>query len=226
MQHNEQIYNPRNNDSPPELDLSTPADFTLTYLLKEAVNEQLQKDEKNENALPMSSPIGLQVVEEILAGPSNQPILASTPEGEELCEELQERVSRRSQQTSPANTEDIHPGYPYRENINNNNDLLQDHYPHPYLAAQVNRSDGDPRILGKEERGAPTYDEGLLVAQSMAVVRDDLEDEVATYPLGENVYLDTDFLQAMGELDDRGLAAEGLRLIQLDREFRYLEQWE
>jgi hypothetical protein len=36
----------------------------------------------------------------------------------------------------------------------------------------------------------------------MAVVRDDLEDEVATYPLGENTYLNTDFLQAMGELDD------------------------
>jgi hypothetical protein len=92
--------------------------------------------------------------------------------------------------------------------------------------AQVNRSNGDPRVLGKAERGAPIYDEGPLVAQSMAVVRDDLEDEVATYPLGENAYLDTDFLQAVGELNDRGLAAECLRLTQLDREFRYLEQWE
>jgi hypothetical protein len=30
----------------------------------------------------------------------------------------------------------------------------------------------------------------------------------------------------MGELDDRGLAAESLCLMQLDGEFRYLEQWE
>jgi hypothetical protein len=37
-----------------------------------------------------------------------------------------------------------------------------------------------------------------------------MEDEVATYPFGENAYLDTDFLQALGGLDDRGLAAEGL----------------
>jgi hypothetical protein len=60
----------------------------------------------------------------------------------------------------------------------------------------------------------------------MAVVEDDIEDEVTTYPLGENVYLDTDFLHAMGELNDRGLAADGLCLVQLDGEFRYLEQWE
>jgi hypothetical protein len=60
----------------------------------------------------------------------------------------------------------------------------------------------------------------------MAVVENDIKDEVATYPFRENVYLNTDFLQAMGELDDRGLAADGLRLVQLDGEFRYLEQWE
>jgi hypothetical protein len=60
----------------------------------------------------------------------------------------------------------------------------------------------------------------------MAVVRDDLEEEVATYPLGENTYLNTNFLQAMGELDDQGLAAESLCLVQIDGEFHYLEQWE
>jgi hypothetical protein len=127
---------------------------------------------------------------------------------------------------SPTNTEDLHPGYPYRENINNNDDLPQDHYPHPYLAAQVNRSNGDPRILGRMEKGVATYDEGPLMAQLMAVVEGDIEDEVATYPLGENVYLDTDFLHAMGALNDRGLAADSLCLMQLDSEFRYLEQWE
>ena len=30
----------------------------------------------------------------------------------------------------------------------------------------------------------------------------------------------------MGEMDDRGLAAEGLRLVQLDGEFRHLKHWE
>jgi hypothetical protein len=30
----------------------------------------------------------------------------------------------------------------------------------------------------------------------------------------------------MGNLDDRGLVAEGLRLVQLQGEFRYLEQWQ
>jgi predicted nucleotidyltransferase len=44
----------------------------------------------------------------------------------------------------------------------------------------------------------------------MKVVYDDIEDEVASYPLGEDTYLDMDFLQAMGNIDDRGLAAETL----------------
>jgi hypothetical protein len=92
--------------------------------------------------------------------------------------------------------------------------------------AQVNQSNGDLRILGKEERGAPTYDEGPLTTQPMVVVRDDFEGKVVTYPLGEDAYLDTDFLQAMGELNNWELAAESLRLVQIDREFRYLEQWE
>jgi hypothetical protein len=57
-------------------------------------------------------------------------------------------------------------------------------------------------------------------------VAEDIEDEVATYPFGEDAYLDTDFLRAMGNLDDRGMAAEGLRLVQLQGEFRYLDQWQ
>jgi hypothetical protein len=85
---------------------------------------------------------------------------------------------------------------------------------------------GDPRILGRTEKGAATYDEGPLMAQPMKVVEDNIEDEIATYPIGENAYLDTDFLQAMGTLNDRGLAADGLRLMQLDSEFRSFEQWE
>jgi hypothetical protein len=49
---------------------------------------------------------------------------------------------------------------------------------------------------------------------------------VVTYPFGEDAYLDTDFLRAMGNLNDWGLAAEGLRLVQLQGEFRYLDQWQ
>jgi hypothetical protein len=60
----------------------------------------------------------------------------------------------------------------------------------------------------------------------MEVVYDDIEDEVASYPLGEDAYLDTDFLRAMGNIDDRGLAAESLCLVQLQSEFRYLEKWQ
>jgi hypothetical protein len=60
----------------------------------------------------------------------------------------------------------------------------------------------------------------------MEVVYDDIEDNVALYPLGEDAYLDTDFLRAMGNIDDRGLAAEGLRLVQLESEFHYLEKWQ
>jgi hypothetical protein len=110
--------------------------------------------------------------------------------------------------------------------MDNNNNLPQAHYPHPYLAAQINRSNGDPRILEKVDKGVATYDKGSLTAQPMKVMEDDIEDEVTTYPIGENTYLDTDFLQAMGTVNDRGLVADGLCLVQLDGEFRNLEQWE
>jgi hypothetical protein len=81
-------------------------------------------------------------------------------------------------------------------------------------------------VLGKAERGVATYDEGPLVAQPWAEESINVEDEITTYPLGENAYLDTDFLQAIGELNDRGLAAECLCLTQIEGEFHYLKQWE
>jgi hypothetical protein len=83
-----------------------------------------------------------------------------------------------------------------------------------------------PRIRGKDEKGDIPYDEGPLTVTPFDTVAEDIEDEVATYPFGEDAYLDTDFLRAMGNLDDRGLAAEGLRLVQLQGEFRYLDQWQ
>jgi hypothetical protein len=60
----------------------------------------------------------------------------------------------------------------------------------------------------------------------MEVVYNNIKDEVTSYPLGEDAYLDTDFLQVMGNIDDRGLVAEGLRLVQLQGEFWHLEQWQ
>jgi hypothetical protein len=85
---------------------------------------------------------------------------------------------------------------------------------------------GDLRIRGKDEKGDIPYDEGPLTVTPFDTVPEDIEDEVTTYPFGEDAYLDTNFLRAMGNLDDRGLAAEGLRLVQLQGEFRYLEQWQ
>jgi hypothetical protein len=110
--------------------------------------------------------------------------------------------------------------------LGENNDLPEQTYPRPYLTAQTDRITGDPRIRGKEEKGSIPYDEGTLTAQPMEVVYDDVEDEIASYPLGKDAYLDTDFLRALGNIDNRGLAAETLCLVQLENEFQYLEQWQ
>jgi hypothetical protein len=114
---------------------------------------------------------------------------------------------------------DKHPGYPYRDNLGENNDLPEGTYPRPYLAVQTDRITRDPRIRGKEEKGSIPYDEGMLMAQPMEVVYNDVEDEVASYPLGEDAYLDTDFLQALSNINDRGLVVETLCLVQLESKF-------
>jgi hypothetical protein len=146
-----------------------------------------------------------------IEGPTNAPPAATVEDDDEL--EYEE--DPRFKQTSPTQTEDIHPGYPYRENIGDNDDLLKPHYSCPYLAAQVDYVTRDPRIRGKDEKGDIPYDEGALTVTPFNTIPKDIEDEVATYPFGEDTYLDTDFLRAIGNLDDRGLAAEGLRLVQL-----------
>jgi hypothetical protein len=163
------------------------------------------------------------------AGPSNAiegPTNAPPPVTVEDVEELEYEEDPRSKQTSPTQTKDIHPGYPYRENIGDNEDLPKPHYSRPYLAAQVDYVTGDPRIRGKDKKGDIPYDEGPLTVTTWDTVPEDIEDEVATYPFREDTFLDTDFLRAMGNLDDRGLAAEALHLVQLSGEFRYLEQWQ
>jgi hypothetical protein len=157
-----------------------------------------------------------------IEGPVNKPPSVTAEE----VEELEYEEPPRSNQTSPALTENLHPGYPYRENIGDNDDLPKPHYSCPYLAAQVDYVTGDPRIRGKDEKGDIPYDEGPLTVTPFDTVAEDIEDEVVTYPFGEDAYLDTDFLWAMGNLDDRGMAAEGLRLVQLQGEFQYLDQWQ
>jgi hypothetical protein len=163
------------------------------------------------------------------AGPSNAiegPTNAPIPITVEEVDKLEYEEPPRSEQLSPTQTKNIHPGYPYRENIGDNKDLLKPHYSRLYLAAQVDYVTGDPRIRGKDEKGDIPYDEGHLTVTPWDTVPKDIEDEVATYPFGEDAYLDTDFLRVMGNLDDRGLAAKALCLAQLQGEFQYLDQWQ
>jgi hypothetical protein len=125
------------------------------------------------------------------AGPSNVPPPPTTVEDND---KLEYEEDPRSQQTSPALTENIHPGYPYRENIGDNDDLPKPHYSRPYLTAQVDYVTGDLRIRGKDEKGDIPYDERTLTVTPMETIPEDIEDEVAMYPFGEDAYLDTDFL--------------------------------
>jgi hypothetical protein len=128
MQCSEEIFNLKNDDPPPlsrqalnkidtfHIDPSAPgSDDALMLLLEGEAYARQEANERDPNSspLPMSTLIGLRCVEEILAGPSNPPILATTPEGEELRRILLEGSSYRSNQESPTHTEDLHPSYPY-----------------------------------------------------------------------------------------------------------------
>ena len=62
------------------------------------------------------------------------------------------------------------------------------------------------------------YNKGPLEAQPASQVKEDFKNQVGRYLFGENAYLDLNFLQALGTLKDKGLAAKGLQLIQLDGE--------
>jgi len=130
--------------------------------------------------------------------------------------------------TSPTPTEPNHPGYPYKEHTHMDTDLDEAMTRRPYLATATNKANGEPRLLGTTGVDQPVYDEGSLTVQPVLDDPDnsDDDDEVTAYNFGEDAYLDPAFLQAMGSLSDRGLAAEGLRLVQLDGEFRYLHQWD
>ena len=91
------------------------------------------------------------------------------------------------------------------------------------MAIKVDPTTGEPRVLGRADKEAPTYDEGPLHATEVSDNDNDMEEEVGEYPFGEDTYLDPNFLEAMGSIADRGLASEGLRLVQLDGERRFLK---
>ena len=154
------------------------------------------------------------------------PPLIETAPGQSLLREVLMNEFRNRMTTSPPSTTDLHPGYPFREQTTHDGDLPGQHYPRPYVAARVNPVTGEPRIFGRADKESPTYDEGPLYATKESHVADDMEEEVGEYPFGEDAYLDPNFLQAMGTIADRGLAAEGLQLVQLDGEKRFLKQWE
>jgi hypothetical protein len=111
---------------------------------------------------------------------------------------------------SPTLTKALHPGYPYQEKGFDNLNIAPNTLPRPYVAIQVDKSNSNPCIYGKKEKDTPTYDEGPLYAQEVNPVDNDFEAQVVSYPWGEDTYLDTNFLQALKTIGDRGLMAKEL----------------
>ena len=137
------------------------------------------------------------------------PPLVETAPGQNLLREVLMSEFRNRMTASPPSTADLHPGYPYREQTDHDDDIPNRHYVRPYIAAKVDPITREPRVLGRADKEAPTYDEGPLHATEVSD-NDDMEEEVGEYPFGENAYLDPNFLEAMGTIADRGLASEGL----------------
>src|SRR6266852_5609552 len=76
---------------------------------------------------------------------------------------------------SPSTTEPLHLGFPFREKTDHDDDLPDDIYKRPYLAAQVHAMDGDPRVIGTNGINQPLYDEAKLIAQPMEDIDEDME---------------------------------------------------
>ena len=73
----------------------------------------------------------------------------------------------------------------------------------------------------------PVYDEGPLNALPRPWIGDGRRSRGPKNIISGKTPISTpDFLKALGTTEDRGLAAEGLRLVQLDGEFQYLKHWE
>ena len=138
-----------------------------------------------------------------------------------------ESEEQQTLNASPTPTEDDTLGYPYQLFLGDEeDDIPTDIRTRPYLAVQTNQTNGDPRLLGTESTNAPVYDEGPLNALPRPWMGGEEDQGVLKYNIGEDAYLDPNFLKALGTTEDRGLAAEGLRLVQLDGEFWYLKHWE
>jgi len=182
-----------------------------------------QEANNNDNRpLLMNTDRGQVLLREVLMAEHNQRTESPTSTEPEVVQNETEPA------TSPTPTELNHPRYPYREHTDANTDLAPSTFERPYLTAGVNKANGDPRLFGTVGTNEPVYDEGPLTSQPITddPDGDDEDNEVTTYNFGEDAYLDPSFLQAMGSLADRGLATEGLRLVQLDGEFRHLDRWD
>ena len=145
---------------------------------------------------------------------------------------LQDDEDRRSDsdQESHTDTWELHPGWPYQERTNADDDIPTAKIKGPYVAITVDNH-GEPRIITKKDCDAAAYDEGPLHAQPVELTPEEEEDhtldpEGKEYIYGENTMLDCTFLAALGSLSDRGITAENLRLVQLEGEERALQRWE
>ena len=204
------------------------------------VRDVLDTDEQEEEGRPMippneNQPPALTPHEEAV------PLLMNTSPGQNLLRSILIAEHERLHTTPPDiphhdRTRSTDPPYPYQKNRGEDDeaDINPCDYERQYLGAQVNKINGDPRVIGTNDADGPVYDEGPLNARPHEWGISDEDQEIIgdegqqalQYNIGENAYLDPDFLKAMGEMDDRGLAAEGLRLVQLDGEFRHLKHWE
>ena len=91
----------------------------------------------------------------------------------------------------------------------------------------INLIDGDPRIIRKADRKGPPYDEGWLTTIPVNDVDKDIEDGTGgDYAIGGEMYLDSQFLSALGSLADCGLNAECLRMVHTDTKKCALRRWE
>ena len=192
-------------------------DLPLLIPTNEEERKEIQHIEELTNHVAMNEPETQQAImrnlDEVLAKhevTEQTPPLLDTVPGQNLLREVLMRDFQNRMTASPPSTTDLHPGYSFREQTDQDDNLPNKQYPRPYLAAKVNPIMGEPRIHGRADKESPTYDEGPLHVTEVQEVEDNMEEEVGEYPFGEDAYLDPNFLQAMGTLGDRGLASKGL----------------
>ena len=100
------------------------------------------------------------------------PLLMNTSPGQNLLRSIliaeHERL-HTTPPTSPTTTEQGRqtPPYPYQRSRGEDDeaDINPQDYERRYLGAQVNKINGDPRIIGTDDAAGPVYDEGPLKAR-------------------------------------------------------------